>query len=375
MTHPPSTIKRAHNFSAGPSALPLAVLERAQAELLDYHGTGMSILETSHRDAGGPVQTVMARAEAQLRALLAIPSSYRVLFFHGGAHGQFAAVPLNLTSASERAAYLVSGFWSERAREEASRYVTTLPVAAAIDARSLVPASSWEVPRDAAYVHLCANETIHGLELHEDPAWDGPPLVADFTSTLLSRPVDVARYGVIYASSGKNLGPAGVTVVIVREELLARGARAETPSILDWAKQAASLPVPSLYSTPPVFALYLMGLVLDDLVARGGLQAAEWRARDRAARIYALLDAGGVYENHVSSAARSRMNLPFRIRGGDADAERRFLHEAEERGLHQLFGHPRFGGLRITLYNGVSDESVDALADYLEDFARRERLR
>lgn len=365
---------RAHNFSAGPAAIPTGVLEQAQAELLDWHGTGMGILEASHRDAGGPVQGVIARAEAQLRELLSIPTGYRVLFLHGGAHGQFAAVPSNLASAEgATASYLLTGFWSERAREEASRFVSTAIAGGAADGSLGIPASStWEVPRESAYVHLCANETIQGLELLEDPRWDGPPLVADFTSTLLSRPVDVARYGVIYASSGKNLGPAGVTVVIVRDELLARPVHPRTPSILDWSKAVASTPIGSLHNTPPVFAIYFLGLVLDDLVVRGGLPAMAKRNTERAARIYSILDAsGGLYSNRVEPRFRSRMNLPFRVAGGDPEVERRFTREGEERGLFQLFGHPRFGGQRITLYNGIRDESVDALADFLEDFARR----
>jgi phosphoserine aminotransferase len=368
---------RAHNFSAGPAAISTDVLVRAQRELLDWHGTGTSILEMSHRDAGGPVQGVLTHAEARLRELLAIPSSYRVLFLHGGAHGQFAAVPMNLAGAEgATASYLVTGFWSERAREEASRHVRTEVAAdsTALGGLAIPEPSVWRAPRSRAYLHLCANETIHGLELLEDPVWDGPPLVADFTSTLLSRPVDIARYGVIHASSGKNLGPAGVTVVIVRDDLLARRAHERTPAILDWSKAAGSTPIGSLHSTPPVFAIYFLGLVLDDLVARGGLSAMATRAKARAEHIYAILDgSAGLYTNRVEPRFRSRMNVPFRVAGGDPEAERRFTREGEERGLFQLFGHPRFGGQRITLYNGVRDESVDALATFLEDFARRAR--
>jgi phosphoserine aminotransferase len=376
------TSRRAHNFSAGPSAIPDLVLEHAREELLDWHGTGASILEMSHRDVGGPVQQVMLHAEARLRELLAIPTSHRVLFFHGGAHGQFAAVPLNLARASAAGAraavgsYVRTGYWSERAQGEASKLVPTEVVADAATLGGLdIPSpTTWRAHPQSAYVHVCANETIHGLELFDDPRIDGPPLVADFTSTLLSRPVDVSPYGVIYASSGKNLGPAGVTVVIVRQDLLERGARPETPSILDWGKAASSRPIASLYNTPPVFALYLMGLVLDDVVARGGLRAMERRAIERATRIYGLIDdSRGLFTNAVQPRARSRMNIPFRVNGGDVEAERRFTREAEERGLHQLFGHPLFGGQRITLYNGVRDDSFEALVTFLEEKVRATR--
>lgn len=359
---------RAHNFSAGPSAVPDAVLEAAQRDLLSFDGTGISILEASHRDVGGPVQDVIVRSERRLRELLAVPPSHRILFMHGGAHGQFAAVPLNLASASGLGSYVRTGFWSERAQTEASRYVRTEVIAdaATLDGLDVPLPSTWRATSESAFVHLCANETIGGLELFEDPKWSGPPLVGDFTSTLLSRPVDVSRYGVIYASSGKNLGPAGVTVVIVREDLLGR-ARPETPSVLDWTKSASSQPIASLYSTPPVFAIYVMGLVLDDLVARGGVAAMERRAIERAGRIYRLIDESrGLFTNHVRVRARSRMNIPFRVRGGDVDAEKRFTAEAEARGLHQLFGHPLFGGQRITLYNGVRDDSFEALVAFLE---------
>lgn len=369
-----TTTPRAHNFSAGPSALPTAVLARAQRELLDWGGTGMSIVEMSHRDAGGPVQAAMTRVESRLRELLSIPPEYVVLLVHGGAHGQFAALPLNLSSEGQPLGYVETGFWSRRAREEAARFGPTALVAEASEGGWRLPEQSeWRVPAGAAYVHVCANETIQGLEYLSDPVHDGEaPLVADFTSTLLSRPVDVRRYGVIYASSGKNLGPSGFAVVIARRDLIARGARRATPSILDWQRLAEPAPIPSLYNTPSTFAIYLSALVLDDLVERGGLAAAEQRAIERAARVYDRIDASdGFYTSLVHRPHRSRMNVPFRIRGGDTALEARFVREAEAQGLHQLFGHPRFGGLRASLYNGVPDEAIRALTDFLDEFRHR----
>jgi len=367
--------RRIHNFSAGPAAISERVLERVRAELLDHAGTGASILEHSHRDADGPVQAAMRHASARLRELLAIPERYHVLFLHGGAHGQFAAAPLNLAGGDgDVGSYLLTGHWSSRARAEGGRFVATEVAADAssLGGRAIPEPAEWRTDPRSAYLHLCANETIGGLELFEDPEWSGPPLVADFTSTLLCRPIDVTRYGVIYASSGKNLGPAGVTVVIVDDALLTRGARSDTPSILDWREAARTTPISSLVHTPPVFAIYLLGLVLDELVERGGLEAVEASARRRSARIYACLDgSGGFYRNDVAPRFRSRMNVPFRIRGGDVELERRFVAEAEERGLHQLFGHPLYGGLRASLYSGVPDASVEALAEFLDDFARR----
>ncbi len=366
--------RRSFNFSAGPSALPTDILARVQRELLDWRGTGMGILEMSHRDAGGPVQEAMARAEASLRRLLAITDDYAVLFVHGGAHGQFAALPLNLAAPDQPLGYVDTGFWSRRARDEGARFAPTAIVASAENGGARLPAASgWTVPRGAAYVHLCANETIQGLEYLSDPDPTGDvPLVADFTSTLLSRPIDVARYGALYASSGKNLGPAGFAVVVVKRSLIARGARPQTPSILDWSKLAEPAPIASLYSTPATFAIYVSSLVLEDLEARGGLVAAERRSSERAARVYARIDASsGFYTNAVHPPHRSRMNVPFRIRGGDSALEARFVREAEALGLHQLFGHPRFGGLRASLYHGVPDAAVDALDAFLVDFGRR----
>lgn len=369
------TPKRIFNFSAGPSALPTSVLERVQRELLDFEGRGMGFLEMSHRDAGGPVQNTLARCEASLRSLLSVPDDYAVFFAHGGAHGQFAALALNLSSEGQPLAYVDTGFWSKRARDEAALFGPTVIAAEALDTgRRLPDDTQWRVPSDAAYVHLCANETIGGLEYLRDPQLlSEVPLVADFTSTLLSRPVKVSRYGVIYASSGKNLGPAGFAVVIVRRSLLARRSRPQTPSILDWNKLATPAPIPSIYNTPATFPIYVSSLILEDLIARGGLKAAEQRAIARAGAVYARIDeSNGFYTNDIAHEHRSRMNIPFQIRGGQApELEERFVAEAEARGLHQLFGHPRFGGLRASLYNGVPDEGVDALVAFLDAFRRR----
>jgi phosphoserine aminotransferase len=368
--------RRAHNFSAGPAALPTSVLERLRDELLDWGGLGMGMLEMSHRDPGGPVQEMIAGAERALRALLKVPDNYYVLFMHGGAHGQFAAAPMNLLGAAQGAlsSHLVTGFWSQRALDEAARY-GRVEVVARADDRSIPTPDRWSVDPASAYIQLCANETIQGLELHEDPEWSGPqPLVADFTSTLLSRPVDISRYGVIFASGGKNVGTAGVTVVIVRDDLLQREPHPALPSVFNYKIAANTEPIPSLYNTPPVCAIYLCGLVADDLVARGGLDAMAARAKRHADALYEIIDGSdGFYQNGVEPAYRSRMNVPFRILGGDVELERRFTQRAEECGLLQVFGHPRFGGQRITLYNNIPDEAIDEVAQFMRDFVRGAR--
>ena len=368
---------RAFNFSAGPACLPSTVMRRAQNEFCDWDGTGMSIMEMSHRDPGGPVQNALARAAFDLRTLLAVPANYQVLFFQGGAHAQFAAVPLNLLGSRSAADYVHSGFWSQRAIDEASKYCDVSVAADCADtAFSRLPrVDEWKVRDDAAYVHVCANETIHGLEFNEDPDYDVdnmPPLVCDMTSTLLSRPVDVSKYGVIYASGGKNLGPAGAVVVIVRDDLLQIGARKETPSVLDYSKMASSTPIPSIYNTPPTFITYMMGLVFEDLLQKGGVETAQARAKWASGLLYDIIDSsGGFYANHVEPAHRSRMNVPFRIRSGDEQLESKFTQEAAADGLLQVFGHPLFGGQRITLYNGVPDEAVDAVARFMVAFQKR----
>ena len=378
---------RAHNFSAGPGPLDNEVLAQAQSELWSLDNTGMSIMEMSHRDAGGGVQTMMTEAEANVRTLLNVPSSYSVLFMHGGAHAQFAAIPLNLNAS--RALYANTGYWSQRARKEAEKIIgadavdefDAVTVDPATGERSIKAVAEW--PEDASsnysYLYFCASETIDGIAfLSEENAFPkGVPIVADFTSTLLSRPVDISKYAVIFASGGKNLGPSGMTLVIVAKEYtVAAQASRTTPSIMSYHLAATSLPIPSIYSTPPTFNIYMHGLVLKKLKKMGGMAAIEERAKRRASLIYDVIDhSHGFYVNSVHSSCRSRMSVPMRIGGETAatarrDLEERFAREAAAAGLLQLFGHPVKGGLRVTLYNGVRDESVALVADFMRVYAR-----
>lgn len=295
----------------------------------------------------------------------------------GGAHGQFAAVPMNLLGDKTQADYVNTGFWSQRAATEAEKYCKVRKAYdGAKDGYSYIPpVDEWEISPESAYVHICANETIHGLEFLEDPTLpeDAPPLVGDFTSTLLSRRIDIKKYGCIYASGGKNLGPAGVTVIIIREDLV--GLESLTcPSVLSYAKMASSKPIMSIYNTPPTFLIYMIDLVLLDNMNSGGIEVLEERAKQRSGQIYSIVDeSNGFYKAKCRSVChRSRMNVPFRIcRGlqGDIDLEELFCFEAEKRGLLQLFCHPLFPGCRVTLYNGIPDSAVDALCDFMVDFA------
>lgn len=369
---------RVFNFSAGPGTLDINVMERAHAEFFNYRETGMSVMELSHRDPEGPIHTMMMKAVANVRSLLKVPDNYEVLFMHGGAHGQFAAAPMNLLGKRRKVAYVNTGFWAVRAMSEAERYAETSMVAdAAPYGYTTIPdAATWKIDEDAAYVHMCANETINGMEILEDPVLPegcGVPLVGDFTSTLLSRPVDVSKYGMIFASSGKNLGPAGVCLVIVRKDLLDREALPETPSILNLRKAAETEPIPSIYNTPPTWNIYFLGLILDDLVARGGLEAAAQRNRCKAARVYEVIDnSNGFYMNHVDAKYRSVMNIAFGINNGKGEPHRAlqdvFVQEADKNGMVQLFGHKSAGGLRITMYNGLPVEAVDRLIVFLIAF-------
>jgi phosphoserine aminotransferase len=354
-------VKRAHNFGAGPSALPLPVLEQARAELLDYRGRGMSVLEISHR--GEDYRALNAAAQTRLRALLGLDDSFRVLFLGGGATLQFAMLPLNLLPEDGHAAYLLSGAWGRKAFADAQR----LGDARALwDDDSRLPGPREFTPDpDAAYLHLTSNETIGGLQWPEYPSTGGAPLVMDASSDFLSRPLPVSRLGLAYAGAQKNAGPAGVTVVIVRESLLGRSGRA-LPSYLDYGVHAAQ---DSMANTPPVFAVYLLGLVLDWLEAEGGLMAAASRASERAALIYGAIDAsGGFYRCPVPTTQRSSMNVVFRLQ--DESLEKRFLAAAGEAGLVGLKGHRSVGGCRASLYNGLPLASARVLAEFMREFAR-----
>jgi phosphoserine aminotransferase len=356
---------RVFNFSAGPAVLPEPVLRRAAAEMLDWHGSGMSVMEMSHR--GKEFIGIAAKAEADLRRLLAIPANYKVLFLQGGAIAENAVVPMNLLDGRTAADYVNTGEWSKKSIKEAKKYCTVNIAASAEDRKfTYVPArESWRLDPGAAYVHVCTNETIGGVEYAWTPDTGDVPLVADMSSHILSRPLDVAKYGVIYGGAQKNMGPAGLTLVIVRDDLLDR-ALPITPSVFHWKEQAAA---DSMLNTPPTYAVYIAGLVFEWLQDEGGLAAIERRNIAKAALLYELLDQSSFYANPVRKEDRSRMNVPFRLKDESLDAA--FLKGAEERGMVQLKGHRSVGGMRASIYNAMPIEGVQALVDYMKEFERR----
>jgi phosphoserine aminotransferase len=355
---------RVYNFSAGPAALPQPVLEEVRDELLDWQG-GMSVMEVSHR--GRAFTAVAEQAEADLRELLSVPADYRVLFMHGGATAQFSAVPLNLAGEGDVADYLHTGHWSERAIREGRRLVELRVVAdEAASGYTAVPAqSALEFTRSARYVHYTPNETIGGVEFPYVPDTGGIPLVADMSSTILSRPLDVGRFGLIYAGAQKNIGPAGIALVIVRGDLVGR-ARPGTPIVLDYRAVAEA---GSMLNTPPTFAWYVAGLVFRWLKREGGLEAMAARNRAKAEALYAAIDASSLYSNPVRRDCRSWMNVPFRLARSELDAP--FLAEAGSAGLANLAGHRAVGGMRASLYNAMPPEGVTALVEFMRDFERR----
>jgi len=356
---------RVYNFSAGPATLPLPVLERAREELLDWGGTGMSVMEMSHR--GKDFVAIAERAEADLRRLMGIPEDYHVLFLQGGATSQFAMVPMNLLRGRGRADYIDTGLWSRKAIKEARRYCE-VNVAASSEAQgytTIPPRETWRLDPQAAYVHYTPNETIGGVEFHWVPDTGEVPLVADMSSTILSRPVDVSRFGLIYAGAQKNIGPAGLTVVIVRKDLVGETLPG-TPTMFDYAAHAEA---GSMLNTPPTFAWYLAGLVFQWLLEQGGLEAMAERNRRKAEKLYAAIDASGLYRNPVDPACRSWMNVPFTLADPRLDAA--FLAEAEAAGLVALKGHRSVGGMRASIYNAMPEEGVDRLIEFMQDFERR----
>jgi phosphoserine aminotransferase len=355
---------RVYNFSPGPAAMPEPVLQRAQAELLDWHGSGMSVMEMSHR--GGDFTAIAAKAEADLRSLLAIPDAYRVLFLQGGALGQNAAIPLNLLPPDGVADYIDTGHWAQKSIAEARKYGRVNVAASASDANyTYVPTqASWRVSPEASYVHITTNETIGGVEWFWIPHTGDVPIVADASSHLLSRPLDVGRFGVLYAGAQKNIGPAGLTVVIVRNELTGR-ARRECPSVFDYAVQAQA---GSMFNTPATFAIYLAGLTFEWLLAQGGLAAIERANIAKASALYAEIDRTGFYRNPVRQSDRSRMNVPFSLPDSRLDAP--FLEGAEARGLSQLKGHRAVGGMRASIYNAMPLAGVLALIEWMREFER-----
>ncbi|MGH8119680.1 MAG: 3-phosphoserine/phosphohydroxythreonine transaminase [Gammaproteobacteria bacterium] len=356
---------RIYNFGAGPATLPAEVLQQAQAEILDWQGTGMSVMEISHRSE--KYIEMAAQTEADLRALLAIPQNYKVLFLQGGATGQFAMVPQNLLREKTTADYLHTGHWSGKALQEARRFCK-VNVALSIEDNGYtsIPAPEhWRLDPDAAYVYYTENETIHGVEFHALPETGGMPLVSDMTSSLLSHPLDLSRYGIVFASAQKNIGPAGLVVVILCEDL-SGGAPHNIPAMSDYAVHVQDH---SMYNTPPTWSWYLAGLVLRWTLAQGGVHEMEKRALRRSEKLYRVIDGSGFYRNPVAKEHRSRMNVPFTLADAGLNAE--FLAAAEARGLTALRGHRSVGGMRASIYNAMPEAGVDMLVEFMQDFERR----
>ena len=357
-------MERIYNFSAGPAVLPREVLEQAREELVNWRGCGMSVMEMSHR--GKEYTGIQAQAEADLRELMNIPANYKVLFLQGGASSQFAMVPMNLLRGKTRADYLNTGEWSKKAIKEAKKYCTVNVVASSEDRNfSYAPTQDrWQLDPDAAYVHYTPNETIGGVEIFWTPQTGEVPLVADMSSTILSRPIDVSKYGLIYAGAQKNIGPAGVTVVIVREDLMGQTLPA-TPTMFDYKVHADN---ESMYNTPPTFAIYMAGLVFKWLKDKGGLAQMERINIAKAKLLYDYLDSTDFYTSPVAPENRSRMNVPFTLK--DPALDEGFLKGAKAHGLLQLKGHRSVGGMRASIYNAMPIEGVEALVDYMKEFAR-----
>lgn len=357
---------RVYNFSAGPATLPEVVLEQARDELLDWRGVGASIVELSHR--GPEFMGVAAEAEADLRRLVSIPDDYAVMFLAGGATTAQALVPLNFADAGQRADYVVSGHWGKTAIKQARNYVD-VHVAASSEAegfRDVPERASWQLSPDAAYVHITANETIHGVEFRDVPDVGDVPLVADFSSSIASEPIDVSRYGVIYAGAQKNLGPVGVTVVIVRRDLLERAGQPRA-DIFDYRSHVKG---ESMLNTPPTWNWYLAGLVFKWMLAEGGVEEFARRNARKAALLYDAIDGSGdFYRNEVVASARSRMNVPFFLH--DTALDKAFLAESAAAGLIALKGHRALGGMRASIYNAMPEAGVRALVDFMQDFSRR----
>lgn len=359
-------MSRVYNFGAGPAILPEAVLAQAKEEMLDWQGCGMSVMEMSHR--GKEFMAIAAQAEQDLRELLAIPDSYKVLFLQGGASSQFAMVPINLLHGKTKADYVNTGSWSKKAISEAKRFCDVNIAASSEQAGAIIipPQSKWKLNKDAAYVHFTPNETIDGVEFHWVPDTDDVPLVADMSSTILSRPVDVSKYGVIYAGAQKNIGPAGLTVVIVREDLIG-AVMPDMPVMFDYKTHAEN---DSMYNTPPTYGWYLAGLVFTWLKKMGGLSAMAEINRRKAERLYAAIDDSDFYHNPVDPACRSWMNVPFTLAKSELDGA--FLEQAKKAGLVALKGHRSVGGMRASIYNAMPELGIEALVDFMKDFERHQ---
>jgi phosphoserine aminotransferase len=353
---------RVFNFSAGPATLPESVLRQAADEMLDWHGSGMSVMEMSHR--GKEYMSIHAEAEADLRELLAIPANYKVVFLQGGAIGQNAFVPMNLYRGKASADYVNTGEWSKRSINEAKKYGTVNVVASSEPSgfTSIPKQDTWKLDPNAAYVHICSNETIGGMQYHWTPDTGDVPLVADMSSEILSKPIDVSRYGLIYCGAQKNIGPAGLTIVMVREDLIGQ-AMPITPSAFDLKQQSDN---DSMLNTPPTYAIYIAGLVFKWLKKQGGLKAIEEHNRVKAALLYDYLDSQTFYSCPIAKDDRSLMNAPFKLK--DESLDEAFLKGAKERGMLQLKGHRSVGGMRASIYNAMPKEGVQALVAYMKEF-------
>ena len=356
-------MSRVYNFSAGPAALPEEVLKQAQEEMLDWQGAGMSVMEMSHR--GKAYMSIAAKAEADLREIMSIPDNYKVLFLQGGASSQFAMVPINLLRGNKQADYVFTGQWSKKAIAEAKRFCDVNIVSSTEESKftTVHEQNTWNTNSDAAYLHFTPNETIVGVEFPFLPETD-VPLVADMSSTILSREIDVSKYGVIYAGAQKNIGPAGLTIVIVRDDLI--GQAVDTmPAMMDYKTFADN---DSMYNTPPTFSWYLAGLVFQWIKDKGGLSAMAEINERKAAKLYAAIDDSDFYSNPVDVPCRSWMNVPFILADSDLDAK--FLEQAEKVNLTTLKGHRSVGGMRASIYNAMPEAGVDALIDFMKDFEK-----
>jgi phosphoserine aminotransferase len=353
---------RKFNFSAGPAMLPTAVMERAQQEMLEWNGSGMSAMEMSHR--GKEYMSIAAKAEKDLREVMSIPGNYKVLFLQGGASSQFAMIPLNLLGDRDSADYLNTGMWSKKAIAEAKRFCTVNIAADTSDnGFTTVPTqASLKLNPDAAYLHYTPNETIGGVEFDYIPETGGVPLIADMSSTILSRPIDVSKFGIIYAGAQKNIGPAGLTIVIIRDDLLGKAAE-NTPTMFNYVTHAET---GSMYNTPPTYSWYMAGLVFEWIKERGGLEAVAEVNKRKADKLYAVIDSSDYYGSPVAKNGRSWMNVPFTLANPDLDGA--FLTGATERGLLNLKGHRAVGGMRASIYNAMPEEGVDALVAYMQEF-------
>ena len=352
---------RTHNFSAGPAALPTEVLQQASEEMLDYQGSGMSVMEMSHRSA--TFVDIAARAEADLRELMGVSDDYHVLFLQGGATGQFAGIPLNLTQPGDTVDFIDTGSWSKKAIKEAGKYCQVNVAASSSDSNydRIPDQQQWQLSADAKFLHVCSNETIGGVQFKQFPQ-GAVPLVADMSSDILSRPVDVDQFGLIYAGAQKNIGPAGLTVIIVRKDLCGQ-ARSETPTFLDYAVQADA---DSMSNTPPTYSWYLAGLVFEWAKAQGGLDAIAEQNAAKAKLLYDAIDGSNFYTAPVQQAVRSTMNVPFTL--ADAELDKAFLSGAEDRGMFNLKGHRSVGGMRASIYNAVPMAAVESLVNFMSEF-------